>query len=29
MGDVLSGSKTPEAALDGAWNAVQAAYKKM
>jgi multiple sugar transport system substrate-binding protein len=29
MGDVLSGSKTPEAALDDAWNRVQTAYKKM
>jgi multiple sugar transport system substrate-binding protein len=29
MGDVLSGSKSPEAALDAAWNAVQIAYKKM
>ena len=29
MGDVLSGSKAPEAALDAAWNAVQTAYKKM
>ena len=29
MGDVLSGTKTPDAALDAAWNAVNAAYKKM
>jgi multiple sugar transport system substrate-binding protein len=29
MGDVLTGSKTPEAALDAASNAVQTAYKKM
>ena len=29
MGEVLSGSKTPEAALDDAWKRVQTAYKKM
>jgi hypothetical protein len=29
MGEVLSGSKAPEAALDDAWNRVQTAYKKM
>ncbi len=28
MGDVLTGSKTPEEALDGAWNGVMAAYNK-
>lgn len=29
MGEVLSGSKEPEAALDGAWNRVMDAYAKM
>jgi len=29
MGDVLTGAKSPEQALDDAWKAVQAAYKKM
>jgi multiple sugar transport system substrate-binding protein len=29
MGDVLTGAKAPEAALDDAWKAVQTAYKKM
>ena len=28
MGEVLSGSKEPEAALDGAWERVMAAYNK-
>jgi multiple sugar transport system substrate-binding protein len=29
MGEVLSGSKSPEDALDGTWNRVMDAYKKM
>jgi multiple sugar transport system substrate-binding protein len=29
MGEVLSGSKSPEDALDGAWNRVMDAYKKI
>ncbi|WP_163266282.1 extracellular solute-binding protein [Chelativorans alearense] len=29
MGEVLSGTKEPEAALDGAWNRVMEAYTKM
>ena len=29
MGDVLSGAKAPEAALDDAWKAVNDAYAKM
>jgi multiple sugar transport system substrate-binding protein len=29
MGDVLTGAKSPEQALDDAWKAVQDAYKKM
>ena len=28
MGEVLSGSKEPEAALDGAWQRVMEAYNK-